>query len=101
MIVQIVKFETSLPEEELVAVAKSRLDDYRATPGLIEKFYCKCPGSNIYGGVLIWDSMDSIKAFSETELSKTIGEAYKVVGQPESKVLDSMFELRGMMSVAA
>ena len=101
MIVQIVKFETSLPEEELVSVAKSRLDDYRATPGLIEKFYCKYPDANVYGGILIWDSMESIKAFSETDLSKTIGAAYKVIGQPESKILDSLFELRDMMSEAA
>lgn len=101
MIVQIVKFETSLPEDELLAVANSRLEEYRATPGLVEKFYCKYAESNTYGGILIWDSMDSIKAFSETELAKTIAEAYKVVGQPEVEVLDSMFELRDVMSIAA
>lgn len=101
MIVQIVKFETSLSEDELVAVAESRLDEYRATPGLVEKFYCKYAEPNTYGGVLIWDSMESIKAFSETELAKTIGAVYKVVGQPKVEVINSMFELRDVMSVAA
>lgn len=101
MIVQIVKFETSLSEKELVDVAKGRLDQYRATPGLVEKFYCKFPEPNYYGGVLIWDSMESIKVFSETELSKTIAEVYKVVGQPKVEILNSMFEIRDIRKNAA
>jgi heme-degrading monooxygenase HmoA len=101
MIVQIVKFETSLSKDELVAVAESRTDQYRATPGLIEKFYCQCAEPNHYAGVLIWDSMESIQAFSGTELAKTIPTAYKMIGQPNIEVMNSMFELRDVMSVAA
>lgn len=101
MIVQIVKFETSMTEDELLAVADSRLAQYLATPGLVEKFYCKFAEPYTYGGVLVWDSMASLKAFGETDLAKTITEAYKVVGQPKVEVLDSMFELRNVMSKAA
>lgn len=101
MFVQIVKFESSLSKDDLLAVAETRLDQYRATPGLIEKFYCECAEPNHYAGVMIWDSMESIKAFSETELAKTIPEAYKVVGQPDIQVMNSMFELRDVMSIAA
>lgn len=101
MIIQIVKFETSLSEDKLVAVAEKRLDEYRATPGLVEKFYCKFSEANHFGGVLIWDSMESLKAFSETELATTIPEVYKVIGQPCVKILNSMFELRDVMSKAA
>ncbi|WP_455197935.1 hypothetical protein [Kaarinaea lacus] len=101
MIVQTVKFETSLSEDELVTVAKDRLDEYLATPGLIEKFYCKYAEPNTYGGVLIWDSMESLKAFSETELAATIPDAYKVVGAPKVEVINSMFELRDTMTSPA
>lgn len=101
MIIQTVKFETNLSEEELMTVAKGRLDQYSATPGLIEKFYCKYSEPNHFGGVLIWDSMESLKAFGETELAATIPEVYKVVGQPKVEVINSMFELRNLFDNAA
>lgn len=101
MIIQTVKFETSLSEDELMAVAKGRLDQYRATPGLIEKFYCKYAEPNVYGGVLIWESIESLKAFSETELAATIPQVYKVVGQPNVEVINSMFELRDLVGAVA
>ena len=101
MIIQIVKFETSLSDDEIVAVAENRIDQYRATPGLVEKFYCRFSEANHFGGVLIWDSMESLKTFSETELATSIPKAYKVIGQPCVKILNSMFELRDVMSKAA
>ena len=100
MFVQIVKFESRLTKEEMLAVADSRLEAYRATPGLIEKFYCEYFEPNHYGGVLIWDSLESLHAFSQTELARTIAEVYQVVGKPKIEVANSMYELREVMTNA-
>jgi heme-degrading monooxygenase HmoA len=94
MIIQIVKFETTLTEEEVVAAANERIDQFRAMPGLQQKYYVKLDRPNSYGGIYIWDSMESLAAFRETDLAKTIPEAYRVQGAPEIEVLEGLFPLR-------
>jgi len=51
MVIQIVKFQTTLSEEEVLAIAKERADQFRALPGLVQKYYVKLPQPNQYGGV--------------------------------------------------
>ena len=94
MIIQIVKFETSLTEEEVVAVAEERIDQFRALPGLLQKYYVKLDRPNSYGGVYVWESMESLAAFRETDLAKTIPQAYRVKGAPQIEVLEGLFPLR-------
>lgn len=94
MIIQIVKFESELSEEEVVAVAKERIDRFRALPGLIQKFYVKLAEPNHYGGVYVWDSMESLSAYRESDLAASIPAAYKVKGTPSVEVLDALFPLR-------
>lgn len=94
MIVLYVKFESSLTEEEVLAVADERADDFRALPGLIQKYYVKASEPNHYGGVYIWESMEAMQAYRESDLAMTIPEAYKIVGAPKLEVLDVLFPLR-------
>lgn len=94
MIIQIVKFETSLTEEEVIAVANERIDQFRAMPGLLQKYYVKLQRPNSYGGVYVWESMESLAAFRETDLAKTIPQAYRVKGEPEIEIMQGLFPLR-------
>lgn len=94
MIVHMVKFETSLSEAEVRATAQERADQFRALPGLLQKYYVKHSEPNHYGGVYIWDSMESFKAYRESNLAATIAEAYKVIGAPKIEILDTLFQLR-------
>jgi len=94
MIVQFVQFETSLSEEEVMAAAEDRVPDYRATPGLIQKYYLKLGKPNHYGGFLIWESREAMLAFRETELAKTIATSYKVIGAPDVDIHEVLFPLR-------
>lgn len=94
MIVQFVQFESSLSEEEIMAVAKAREPGYAATPGLAQKFYLKLNKPNHFGGFLIWETREAMAASAKTELAKTIPSAYKVIGAPDVDIHELLFPLR-------
>lgn len=89
-----VRFKTKLSEAELYKVAKEREPLFRAIPGIIQKYYLKLAGDNEYGGVYIWDSMESLQAYRTSELAASIPEAYQVVEPPKVEVMDILFALR-------
>lgn len=93
-IMLIVKAKTELPDEDFLRIAHEREAQFEAIPGLIQKYYIKTNESGEYGGVYIWDSMESLKKFRESDLAATIGQAYQTVGNPSMEVVDIMFELR-------
>ena len=94
MIVQFVQFETTLPEDEAIAVAKARLPQFKAIPGLVQKHYLKLDKPNHYGGFYIWRSEADMNAFRASELAKSIPSAFKVVGAPDVDIYEYMFPLR-------
>ena len=94
MIIQIIKFETTLSEDEVLSTAKERADQFRSLPGLLQKYYVKLGPPNQYGGVYIWDSMESLKSYRESDLADSIPAAYKVIGPPTVEILDTLFQLR-------
>ncbi len=98
MVIMTVKFETTLSEDGVLAVAEQRADQFRSLSGLLQKYYVKLDQPNRYGGVYIWDSMESLKAYRESELAASIPLAYKVVGTPHVEILDTLFRLRELPS---
>lgn len=94
MILQFVKLKSDLSEEELLNTALDRKPQFEEIPGLLQKYYVKIDDSGRYGGMYIWDSKESMLAFRETELAKSIPQAYKVVEAPEIEILDILFQLR-------
>ena len=100
MIVQFVQFETSLSEEEVLAVAKERLPQFQAIPGLVQKYYLKLQKPNHFGGFYIWRSREDLMAFRESELAKTIPHAYQVVGAPDVDIAEMIVPLRDAEEVA-
>jgi heme-degrading monooxygenase HmoA len=94
MIVQFVQFETSLGEDEIMAVAMARESRYAAIPGLVQKYYLKLNKPNHFGGILIWASREAMAAFADTDLARTIPSAYKVIGAPDIDIHELLFPLR-------
>ena len=90
----IVKAKTELSEEEFLKIAREREPQFEAIPGLIQKYYIKTKNPGEYGGVYIWDSMESFKEYKESDLAATIAQAYKTIGPPSTELIDIMFELR-------
>ena len=94
MIMQIVRLKSELSEEELLKIAKERAPQFAALPGLLQKYYVKLGDEGQYGGVYIWDSAQSLKAFKESQLAATIAQAYKAVEPPSVEIVDILFQLR-------
>jgi hypothetical protein len=94
MIIQFVQFETALTEAEIMAVAEERAPQFRAIPALVQKFYLKLNKPNHYGGLYIWESIEAMKKFQQSELAKTIPAAYKVLGAPDVDIHEMLFPLR-------
>ncbi len=93
-IMQIVKIKTKLSEDDMFKIAKEREPEFKAIHGIIQKYYVKMHESGYYGGVYIWDSMESLKKFKESDLAATIPKAYKAIEPPSVEIVDIMFELR-------
>jgi hypothetical protein len=94
MLAQFVQFETSLPEDDLMAVCNERLPRYRAIPSLVQKYYLKLDKPNRYGGFLIWESPAALAEFRSSELARTVASAYQVVTTPDVAIHNILFPLR-------
>lgn len=94
MVVQIIKLRSSLSEEALLNKAKERESSFKAIPGLMQKYYCKLKQPNQYAGVYIWESQESLKKYSESDLVTSIPEAYQLVEAPNIEIMDVLFKLR-------
>jgi hypothetical protein len=94
MIIQFIKLKSALPEEELLSKANERKPQFEAIPGLVQKYYVKLEQPGVFGGIYVWDSMESLQSFRATELAKSIPEAYQVIEAPNIEIMDILFQLR-------
>jgi heme-degrading monooxygenase HmoA len=91
--VQFVKLKSGLSDAEVRRVMEERLLQFEAVPGLLQKYYAREPESGAYAGIYIWDSEASMRAFLETELRRTIPEAYRVTEPPRVEFFEVLFPL--------
>jgi heme-degrading monooxygenase HmoA len=94
VIVQFVKLKSDLSEEELLRIADERAPQFRAIPGLIQKYYAREPQTGEFAGIYLWDSEESLRAFRESELARTIPIAYQAVAPPRVEIFELLFPLR-------
>lgn len=93
-VMQIVRLKTKLSEEEMLKIAREREPQFKAIPGLVQKFYIKLNTPGEFGGVYIWDSRESLEEFRQSELAATIAKAYQGVEPPSIEVAGILFQLR-------
>ncbi len=94
MIILTVRFKSGLPDAELERVMKERMPSFRALPGLLQKYYVHEKETGELAGIYLWDSEDSLKEYRESELARTIPEAYKAQGTPRIEKLEVLHQLR-------
>jgi heme-degrading monooxygenase HmoA len=94
MIIQTIKFKSQLTEEEVMRIAREREPQFKAIPGLIQKYYIKPQQDDHYGGVYIWDSAASLNAYRASDLAASIPKAYGIIGAPDVEIVDVIFQLR-------
>lgn len=94
MVIQIIKVNSQLSEEDLIQTATERAAGFRLLPGLTQKYYVRTAEPGVYAGVYIWESAEAMKAFQKTDLAATIKDAYKLTGAPEVDISTVLFKLR-------
>lgn len=87
-------FKSGLPIEEIMKTSEDRADSYRKVPGLVQKYYVVDKSTDRVGGIFVFDSEENLKAFRESELAKSTGEAYKFLEPPHTRVLEIAKVLR-------
>ncbi len=93
MLVQIVRFKSALSDQDVMKTYRARSERYRALPGLRQKYYIKF-SSGEHGAVYLWDSADALKRFKDSELARSIPDAYRVEGAPDVRVGEIVMVLR-------
>lgn len=94
MILQIIKLKSNLPEEALLAIANERAPQFKEIKGLLQKYYVKIGQSGQYGGIYVWESQEALNTYRNSDLAKSIPEAYEIVEAPTIEIMDILFQLR-------
>jgi heme-degrading monooxygenase HmoA len=93
MIVRIVRFRSRLSEEDVLSTYQDRAARYRKVPGLRQKYYLRFPETGEYGAVYVWDSPEALRRFNDSDLARTIPDAYQVEGAPKAESAEVVFAL--------
>ncbi len=94
MIILSIKVKSTLPYDEVMRIMKERAPGFRAIPGLIQKYYGHEKSTGEFTGIYLWDSKESLREYRESELARTIAEAYKAEGTPRIEVFEVPLVLR-------
>ena len=94
MVLQIVRFKSALPDEQVRKVYEERAPRYRALKGLVQKYYLRYQNTGEHGAVYVWESEAALKEFQESELRRTIPAAYQVEGAPDIRTAELVMTLR-------
>lgn len=88
-----VRAKSGLDAKELEQRLLKRRPRFLEVPGLLQKIYGCDTTTGAVCGIYFFDSQESLAAFRETELAKTIPSAYEVVEfRPE--VYELLYSLR-------
>lgn len=93
-VVLLVKFRSPLSLAEVLDIANSRIDEFRALAGLTQKYYLQDAATGEYGGLYLWESAEALDEFRESKLRATIAAAYQVEGEPRVEVFRIIETLR-------
>jgi heme-degrading monooxygenase HmoA len=92
--VLLVKFSTTLSLDEILEIANSRADEFRALPGLKEKYYLQDKESGDIAGLYLWESAEALDEYRKSELRASIAAAYRATGEPRVETFEVLMPLR-------
>lgn len=92
-VVLFVRVKSELPFDELERRVLERRPSFLEVPGLIQKIYGRDPQTGAVCGVYFFDSPEALATFRETELAKTIPDAYEAT-EVRREVFEVLYPLR-------
>ena len=90
----LVKMQSKLTHDEIVAIMNERAPEFRALEGLEQKYYLHDPATGEYGGFYVWRSLDDVVEYRSSDLAGSIAAAYQGVAAPEVTVFEIVMPLR-------
>jgi heme-degrading monooxygenase HmoA len=93
MIIQTIRYKSGLSHDEVNRRFTERSDRYRKVPGLIQKYYVRFTETGEYAGIYVWDSAESLDAWTAGNLSGTLAETYQIEGEPARELAEVMLVL--------
>ena len=85
-VVMRVRFKSDLTLEQVTAIVEERAPEFQALTGLKQKYYLQDVVSGEYAGIYVWESLEALEEFRESELRATIGKAYQAQAEPNIEV---------------
>jgi hypothetical protein len=92
-VVLFVRVKSDLDPDELERRVLERRPRFLEVPGLIQKIYGRDPATGDVCGIYFFESREALAAFRETELAKTIADAYEAT-DVRREVFDVLYPLR-------
>ncbi len=74
--------KSALTREEMERRYKERLPEFRKFPGLLQKYYSYDESTGEWAGIYLWDTEESLAAYLESDLRKSIPAAYELTQAP-------------------
>ena len=93
-VVLLVRFKSALSMEEIERIMEERAPEFRALPGLTQKYYLHSNATGDVAGLYLWESAEAFTKYRESELRKSIAQAYQAEGEPRIEVYDVISTLR-------
>ena len=101
MIIQIVKVKRARPDAEVRRIMHARADRFRAQSGLVQKYYGFEASTGMHTGIYIWESLDAMQGYRDSDLARSIPSAYQVEAPPRVEIFELIVPLRDMPEIAA
>ena len=86
--------KSDLPPEELERRYKERMPEFRAFPGLVQKYYSYDETTEEWAGIYLWDSEESLAAYLKSDLRKSIASSYELTEPPRIERFEIVDVLR-------
>jgi heme-degrading monooxygenase HmoA len=74
--------KSNLSQDEMEQRYKERMPQFRDVPGLVQKYYAFDDSTKGWAGIYLWDSEESLAAYLESDLRRTIPSAYELTEPP-------------------
>jgi heme-degrading monooxygenase HmoA len=86
--------KSRLPRDEFERRYRDRMPRFRELDGLIQKYYAYDETTESWAGIYLWDSEESLAAYTDSDLRKSIAEAYELTAPPRIERFPIMDVLR-------
>ncbi len=100
MLILTVKYKSALSYDQILIVVEERISEFRALPGLMQKYDGYEQESNAYADIYIWDSEEVLDAYQTSDLAQSIAAAYQTSEPPRIENFNQVETLRPLEPVA-